>query len=80
MCCGGGGALRAFDSETSQDIAARRLRTLGDDTRFVATTCPSCKGNLRLGAARLAREGGPRPKVVDLAEVVATLLEGGGGG
>jgi Fe-S oxidoreductase len=80
MCCGGGGGLRAFDAEVSQSIAVERLGTLPGGVDVVASACISCKGNLRQGAAGLARTGGPRPKVMDVVEVVASRLTGGESG
>jgi glycolate oxidase len=77
-CCGGGGALRAFDAVEAQRIGGQRLSTLVEGIDAVATACPSCKGNLRLAAAGIAREGGPRRRVLDVVEVVASRLEGGG--
>jgi glycolate oxidase len=79
-CCGGGGLLRAFDDGSSLDVAAERLSTLVEGIDAVATGCPSCKGNLRIASARLAREGGPRRRVMDVAELVASRLDGGDGG
>jgi Fe-S oxidoreductase len=43
----------------------------------VASACPSCKGNLRLAAARRARDGGARLRVQNICEVVASRLDGG---
>jgi glycolate oxidase len=78
-CCGGGGALRAFDAEKAMDIARDRLASLVEGMDLVASACPSCKANLKLAASRLAREeGGGRLRVMDVAEVVASRLEGGG--
>jgi len=79
-CCGGGGALRAFDTGTSLDIAGDRLGGLVEGVDMVATGCPSCKGNLRLAATRLAKDGGPKLRVVDVVELVATSLDGGDAG
>ena len=77
MCCGGGGGLRAFDNEVSLDIGERRLESLPEGVDVVVSACPSCKGNLRLSATRLARKGGPRLRVMDVSEVVASRLGGG---
>ncbi|NIP37368.1 MAG: hypothetical protein GWN18_20570, partial [Thermoplasmata archaeon] len=79
-CCGGGGGLRAFDTGVALDIAARRLASLPEGMDGVATCCISCKGNLRLAAARIAREGGPRLRVTTVAELVAASLDGGDDG
>ena len=79
-CCGGGGALRAFDTDTSLRIARDRLGSLVEGIDAIASGCPSCKGNLRLAATQQAREGGPRLRVVDVVELVAASLDGGGGG
>lgn len=78
-CCGGGGTLRSFDAEVAMQIAERRLRTLPAGVDTVVSACPSCKGNLRLAAARVRRDGGPRLRVLDIAEVVASRLDGGEG-
>jgi Fe-S oxidoreductase len=59
------------------DIAIERLGTLAEGMDVIASACPSCKGNLRLAATRQAREGGPRLRVMDISEVVASRLEGG---
>lgn len=77
-CCGGGGGLRAFDVERSIDIARGRLESLVEGIDGVATCCISCKGNLRLAAARLARDGGQRLEVRTVVEMVASRLDGGG--
>ena len=72
-CCGGGGALRAFDAERSMGIARERLGSLAEGMDAVVSACPSCKANLRLAASRMAREGeGRRLRVMDVAEVVAS--------
>lgn len=77
-CCGGGGALRAFDTDASLEIGKGRLATLVEGVEIVASGCPSCKGNLRLAAATRAREGGPKLRVMDVVELIAASLEGGG--
>ena len=79
-CCGDGVALRDVDTDVSLDIAARRLEGLVEGVEAVASGCPSCKGNLRLAATKRAREGGPRMRVVDVVELVAAALDGGGRG
>jgi Fe-S oxidoreductase len=76
-CCGGGGGLRAFDADMSQELAKERLATLVEGIDAVVSACPSCKGNLRLGAVRHAKDGGPRLRVLDMSEVLASSLEGG---
>jgi Fe-S oxidoreductase len=79
-CCGGGGGLRAFDTDASLEIARRRIGSLAQGMDGVATGCISCKGNLRLAAAQLAREGGDRLRVQTVVELVAAALDGGGEG
>lgn len=79
-CCGGGGGLRAFDAGVSMDIAGRRLSSLAEGIEVVATSCISCKGNMRLAAARMGRGGGRRLRVRTVVELVADSLEGGGEG
>ena len=78
-CCGGGGALRAFDTDAASKIARTRLEGLVEGVDAVASGCPSCKGSLRLAATARAREGAPRLRVVDVVELVAASLGGGGG-
>jgi Fe-S oxidoreductase len=76
-CCGGGGALRAYDASISVDLAVERLGTLVDGIDIIASGCPSCKGNLRLAASRRAQKGDGRLKVLDISEVVASRLMDG---
>ncbi|UCC92801.1 MAG: (Fe-S)-binding protein [Thermoplasmata archaeon] len=78
-CCGGGGGLRTFDAGKSMDVGRRRLESLVEGIDMVATSCISCKGNMRLAAARLARDRGPRLRVGTVVELVASYLDGGDG-
>ena len=78
-CCGGGGALRAYDEGVARRVGEGRLSKLPAGVDVVASACPSCKGNLRLAATSIARDGGPKPRVLDVLEVVASRLEGGEG-
>jgi len=74
-CCGGGGGLKAYDTEMSLEIAYKRAQqasTLGADT--IVSACPACKSNLQLAAARLRKEKKGRIKVMDITELVAEAL------
>jgi Fe-S oxidoreductase len=77
VCCGGGGGLRTFDTDVSIEIARERLTSLVEGVNVVVTSCVSCKGNLRLASALLAREGRPRVRVSTVVELVASYLSGG---
>jgi glycolate oxidase len=74
-CCGGGGGLKAYDTEMSLEIAYKRVQqasTIGADT--IVSACPACKSNLQLAAARLRKEKKGRIKVMDITELVAEAL------
>jgi len=74
-CCGGGGGLKAYDTEMSLDIAYKRVQqaaTIGAET--IVSACPACKSNLQLAAARLRKEKKGRMKVMDITELVAEAL------
>ena len=74
-CCGGGGGLKAYDTEMSLDIAYKRVQQasiIGADT--VVSACPACKSNLQLAAARLRKEKKGRLNVMDITELVAEAL------
>ena len=68
-CCGGGGGAPLTDIPGKQripDIRIADARTIGADV--VAVACPNC-------TAMLEGVVGPRPDVLDVAEVVAASLE-----
>jgi glycolate oxidase len=74
-CCGGGGGLKAYDTDMSLDIAYKRVQqasTIGAET--IVSACPACKSNLQLAAARLRKEKKGRIKVMDITELVAEAL------
>ncbi len=74
-CCGGGGGLKAFDTELSGEIAYKRiLEALAVGAEVVVSACPACKSNLQLAAARLRKEKKGRIKVMDITELVAEAL------
>jgi len=71
-CCGGGGGLKAFNTELSGNIAYQRaLEALEVGADTIVSACPACKSNLNLGASRLRKEKKGRLKVMDITEVVA---------
>jgi dimethylglycine catabolism B len=68
-CCGGGGGAPLTDIPGKQripDIRMADARAVGADT--VAVGCPNC-------TAMLEGVVGPRPEVLDVAELVAAALE-----
>ncbi|NIE55667.1 MULTISPECIES: (Fe-S)-binding protein [unclassified Burkholderia] len=68
-CCGGGGGAPLTDIPGKQripDIRIADARTIGADV--VAVACPNC-------TAMLEGVVGPRPDVLDVAELVAASLE-----
>ena len=74
-CCGGGGGMKAFDTDLSGEIAYKRiLEALDVGAEVVVSACPSCKSNLQVAAARLRKEKKGRIKVMDITELVAEAL------
>ena len=74
-CCGGGGGMKAFNTELSGEIAYQRMLEaleVGADT--VVSACPACKANLQLAAARLRKEKKGKTKVMDITELVAEAM------
>ncbi len=68
-CCGGGGGAPLTDIPGKQripDIRIADARAIGAD--LVAVGCPNC-------TAMLEGVAGPRPEVLDIAELVAASLE-----
>jgi glycolate oxidase len=74
-CCGGGGGLKAYDTEMSSEIAYKRVQQAsGTGADTIVSACPACKSNLQLAAARLRKEKKGRLKVMDITELVAEAL------
>jgi glycolate oxidase subunit GlcD len=74
-CCGGGGGLKAYDTEMSMEIGYKRIQqALSVGAEVVVSACPACKSNLQLAAARLRKEKKGRIKVMDITELVAEAL------
>jgi glycolate oxidase len=74
-CCGGGGGLKAFDTEMSLEISYKRAQQAsGMGADLIASACPSCKSNLQVAAARLRKEKKGKMKVMDITELVAEAL------
>jgi glycolate oxidase len=74
-CCGGGGGLKAYDTDMSLEIAFKRIQQANSvGAEVVVSACPACKSNLQLGAARLRKEKKGRIKVMDVTELVAEAL------
>jgi len=74
-CCGGGGGLKAFDTEMSLEISYKRAQQAsGVGADVIVSACPSCKSNLQVAAARLRKEKKGKMKVMDITELVAEAL------
>ncbi len=74
-CCGGGGGMKAFNTELSGEIAYQRmLEALEVGAEVVVSACPACKANLQLAAAKLRKEKKGRIKVMDITELVAEAM------
>jgi Fe-S oxidoreductase len=74
-CCGGGGGLKAFDTEMSLEISYKRAQqAVGLGADVIVSACPSCKSNLQVAAARLRKEKKGKMKVMDITELVAEAL------
>jgi glycolate oxidase len=74
-CCGGGGGLKAYDTNMSVNIALKRVQEAldaGADT--IVSACPSCKSNLQQGAAKLRKEKKTRVKVLDITELISQSI------
>jgi glycolate oxidase len=74
-CCGGGGGMKAFDTDMSLEISYKRVQQAsGIGADIIVSACPSCKSNLQVAAARLRKEKKGRIKVMDITELVAEAL------
>lgn len=74
-CCGGGGGMKAYDNDLSLKLAANRVAQAMDlGAEVIVSACPSCKSNLRLGAAKVGKERRQRIKVMDITEVLAAVV------
>jgi glycolate oxidase len=74
-CCGGGGGLKAFDTEMSLEISYKRAQQAsGMGADVIVSACPSCKSNLQVAAARLRKEKKGKMRVMDITELVAEAL------
>jgi glycolate oxidase subunit GlcD len=74
-CCGGGGGMKAYDNDLSLKLAENRVAQAMDlGAEVIVSACPSCKSNLRLGAAKVGKERRQRIKVMDITEVLAAAV------
>ncbi len=69
-CCGGGGGVRAADSKAAQRIASRRVKAASEIADIIATSCPFCVSNLKLGNELIKVD----VEIKDIAELVDDLL------
>jgi len=74
-CCGGGGGLKAYNTDMSLEIAYKRIQQANDvGAEVVVSACPACKSNLQVASARLRKEKKARIKVMDITELVAEAI------
>jgi len=74
-CCGGGGGLKAYNTDMSLEIAYKRIQQASSvGAEMVVSACPACKSNLQVAAARLRKEKKGRIKVMDITELVAEAI------
>lgn len=74
-CCGGGGGVKAFDTELSSEIAYQRiLEALEIGADAVVSACPACKSNLQIASSKLRREKKGRIKVMDITELISEAM------
>jgi glycolate oxidase len=74
-CCGGGGGLKAYDTQMSLEIAYKRIQEANSvGAEVVVSACPACKSNLQMAAAGLRKEKKGRIKVMDIAKLVADAI------
>jgi heterodisulfide reductase subunit D len=71
MCCGAGGGLRSYDPELAKKIAADRVMSAHEvGAEIIATACPFCESNLRLGAEQIASS----IRIADIVDLIAERL------
>ena len=68
-CCGGGGLLRATNTELSQSIISRKIQNQKLDQFPLITSCPSCLEQFKAN----------RVEVYDLLDFLIQVLEGDSG-
>ncbi|GAB4320889.1 MAG: hypothetical protein Kow0069_24990 [Promethearchaeota archaeon] len=75
-CCGGGGLVGAAYPEVRDAQAARKVREFVDNgVDLVITACYSCSDALRTASDTARNEGRSAPRVADLFEFLAGLVE-----
>ena len=73
-CCGGGGGFEAVFPELSEILAVNRAKELVETgAQIIVTNCPGCIMQLESGLKALKVNN---VEVLDLAQVVATAMEG----
>jgi heterodisulfide reductase subunit D len=72
MCCGAGGGLRSYDSNTSRRIGIDRVRSAErTGARYIASSCPFCEHNLTAGKEAIESD----MTIVDVTELLARSLK-----
>ncbi|MFW9991069.1 MAG: (Fe-S)-binding protein [Candidatus Odinarchaeota archaeon] len=71
-CCGGGGGLWTFNSQTSMEVAETRLKEdfAKTDVDMLITACPQCQMNIRFAS----RKKDFPVKISDITEIVEAAL------
>jgi len=74
-CCGGGGGVSAFDPQLMTSLAATRVKEATEvGAEVIVSACPSCKDSLKKGLSKLRKEMGVKMKILDIMEVVASVI------
>ncbi len=71
-CCGGGGGVSAISPETTNEMAAERVRdALAVGAEIIVSGCSACKDQLKKGAKAIPKQERGKIKIMDITEIVA---------
>jgi heterodisulfide reductase subunit D len=72
ICCGAGGGLRSYDSDTAKKIGSARVRDAENTgAEKIVSACPFCEHNLKAGKELI----GSNIDVVDVVDLLVKSLE-----
>lgn len=75
-CCGGGGGVSAISPETTNEMAAERVRdALAVGAEVIVSGCSACKDQLKKGVKAIPKQERGKIKVMDITEIVAKNME-----
>lgn len=73
-CCGAGGGLKNFDSDVSENIALKTLKSLiNKDIHYLISTCPMCYFQFKT----IAEKNNLDIRVMELSQVIIELMHYG---